>query len=178
MEWKQIPDYPDYQISDTGLVKTKHGHILKTRDKIPAVELYIGKVKAKLKVAGLFYMTFIKPIRYRSRFLYRDGNAHSISRENLFSIEDRNNEIHELYNQKVSFTEIANKYKLSVKTVQNILQRRGVSLEIKEFSLPKHSSKGKMELQTVIGEFTIPYADNCTVRPNSYTDHYSQMIWR
>ena len=168
-EWKQIKEYPDYEISNLARVRGKTGRILKTRDKIPAVEIYtVYPKKTKHSVARLYYIAFINPMRYHSKLLYRDGNPHNITKENLLTSEDRAREIVDLYNKKTDLTIIANTYRLAVKTVKNILIARGISFETKEFTLSKHSSRGKIESQTIRGEFTIPYGDNCTAKPKSF----------
>jgi hypothetical protein len=38
--------------------------------------------------------------------------------------------------------------------------------------------ESQMDSIVLPSEMKIPYADNCTVRPRSYREHFSQVIWR
>lgn len=167
-EWKQIPGYPSYYISNLGRVKNKTGLFLKIRGRTPVVDFNQDGDRNTIGVARLLYTTFLKPIKAHSHIIYRDGDSSNLSINNLLSSEDRAKEIIEMYKNGTNFTTIANSFKISVKTVTNILNRCGISTEVKNFSLPKHSHKGKMEIQVVKGEYRIPYADNCTVKPKHF----------
>lgn len=175
-EWKQIPEFPDNKISNLARIKNKHGKIRKSRGKIPIIDFWAGKKRATLHVAKLYYRVFIGEIGDNEHLVYLDGNPLNITKENLMTQKQRRLDIIEMYKNKQSLISIANKYKLSVKTIQSVLWNATLSLaKEKPFTLPNHNSKGKIELATIPAEYHIPYADNCTVRPKIF-NHEQYLI--
>ena len=89
--WKQIPGFPEYEISDTGLVKSHHGgkeHLLTPVVHNPNggsyVELYSGGRKAVRRVARLVAEAFLpKPEGAGNRVYHIDGDGGNDHVENL-----------------------------------------------------------------------------------------------
>lgn len=172
--WKQIKDFPQYQISNLGRVKGIKGKI-----KIPHKERFV-KLESKngattKSIANLVYSAFIAPIGKRMQVYHKDGNPLNCSSDNLYSLADRDRQMVSQYNKTKDLTSLKNTYKLSSRTIRNALERQLIGIVKKEMVLPKHSVNGKMEYQNYSGENKIPFADNCTVRPKDH-NHEAYLI--
>ena len=169
-EWRQIKEYPDYYISNLARVRNKNGRLLRLHGKPPMVDLRINKIMHRCSVAKIFYITFMGGGFDKSEhFIYLDGDSRNITIENIISTKQRKLNIIEMYRHQEKLAVIADKYKIGIKLIKNILCEVGITVKKeKEFNLPKHHAKGKMETSVIPAEFHIPYADNCTVRPKVF----------
>lgn len=64
-EWRPVPEFPDYSVSNTGLVRTKGGKIKATWPDIKGyakVKLWLGRKSANRSVHRLVAEAFIGPI--------------------------------------------------------------------------------------------------------------------
>lgn len=89
MEWKQISQFPNYYVSDTGLIKNKQGHIMSTftatpTDKHQKVRLSINGIKTTQFVHRLVLMTFNPNPNYHNLEVnHIDGNPLNNALSNL-----------------------------------------------------------------------------------------------
>lgn len=92
MEWKRIPEFGEYAVSDTGLIK-RRDRILKSQvSPSGVVTIHLQDAHGRQKqytVARLVYQVFIGPLGGK-QIAYRDGKKTNISKENLYVGTKRN----------------------------------------------------------------------------------------
>lgn len=89
MKWKQIPQFPNYYASDTGLIKNQQGHIMSTTtatstDKHQKVKLYTNGIRTTQFVHRLILMAFNPNPNYHNLEVnHIDGNPANNNLSNL-----------------------------------------------------------------------------------------------
>lgn len=84
INWRPFPNFPDYSISDCGLVKTKNGRISNGgADKNGYRTFHIGAIRKTFKIHRLVAEIFIGPIPEGMQINHKNGIKHDNRVENL-----------------------------------------------------------------------------------------------
>jgi hypothetical protein len=148
MIWKQIKDFPSYEVSDTGMVrhiKTKSEKIFYSHNKYLIASLYEKKAKKKLKrfVHVLVFEAFVREKNSNEEIHHIDKNRSNNSLENLEILETKFHRQHhfnegrkifanqsltkekvlDIKSSSLSRKELAEKYGVSYYCIYSVLKR-------------------------------------------------------